>query len=220
MENGPEMTSQEPTPASPADEVVVEDVTITESIVADVEPADVHEASAPGVLNPDVVTNDVPVLAINDEPDAATETASEAAITDVQEAPAPQPVELFDLGDDLAARPSSPAFDMTEENVEPTGSDDNKNEAVIEATNDVVDTNAAQAEDTIEASISSQEDNSAEDEIFEQVMGSSRVDDIPVARRSTPGSIPLPPQLAEEQARRDRNAAPAPADPRGSGSPP
>ena len=215
MENGPEMTSKEPTPVSPADEVVVEDVTITDSIVADVEPADVYQASATDVSSPDVVTTDVPVLAIDDESDATAESASETATSDVQEAPAPQAVELFDLGDDLAVRTSVPAFDMTEEHVEPTVSDDIDDEAVIEATNDVVDTNAAQAEDTIESPISSQEVTSADDEIFEQVMGSSRVDDIPVARRSTPGSIPLPPQLAEEQARRDRNAAPAPVDSRG-----
>lgn len=215
MENGPEMTSQEPTPVSPADEVVVEDVTITDSVVADVEPADVHEASATDVSSADTVTDDVPVLAIDDEADAATETASEAAITDVQEAPAPQPVELFDLGDDLAVQPTAPAFDMTEENIEATVSDDIDDEAVIDATNDVIETNAAQAEDTVESTISSQEASPADDEIFEQVMGSSRVDDIPVARRSTPGSIPLPPQLAEEQARRDRNAAPAPVDSRG-----
>ena len=46
-------------------------------------------------------------------------------------------------------------------------------------------------------------------------MGSSRVEDIPVPRRSRPGSIPLPPQVAEEQIRRQRSAAPAPADSRG-----
>lgn len=215
MENGPEMTSQEPTPVSPADEVVVEDVSITDSIVADVEPADSSEASTPELSSPDVVTNDVPVPPINGEPDATTETASETAKFDVQEAPAPQAVELFDLGDDLPMPTTVPAFDMAEQNVEPTGSDDIDDEAVIDTTNDVVDTNASQAAETLKASIPSQESSSADEEIFEQVMGSSRVDDIPVVRRSTPGSIPLPPQLAEEQARREGTVTPSPADPRG-----
>jgi len=203
MENGPEMTSQEPTPTSPADEVAVEDVSITDSITADV-----SEASAPDVSSTDVSNEDA-------ETDATAETAAELATSDFQEVPAPQRVELFDLGDDLAVRPSSPAFDLTEEHVELTSPVDIDAEAVIDSSSDIVDTNNAVVEDTLEVPLSSQDASPADDEIFEQVMGSSRVDDIPVARRSTPGSIPLPPQLAEEQARRERTVTPSPADPRG-----
>jgi len=217
METGPDMTSQMPSTESLADEVVVEDVTVADSAGPDIDAGCAIEASSADDVSTEVVTDDVVSHAIMADTDEASEQSSIAATPGVQEAPAPQAVALFDLGDDLVLRPTAPAFDMTEENVERTVSDDIDDETVIEATNDVVETNVARAEDTVESTISTsiQEPSPVDDEIFEQVMGSSRADDIPLARRSTPGSIPLPPQLAEEQARRNLNASPAPVDTRG-----
>ncbi|MFM7187185.1 MAG: hypothetical protein ACKO14_05160 [Armatimonadota bacterium] len=215
MENGPEMTSLKPSTESPADEVVVEDVTVTDSAASDIDAGCAIEGSSADDVSTEVVTDDVASHAITADTDEASEQPLIAATPDVQEAPAPQAVALFDLGDELAVRPTAPAFDMTEENIEPTVSDDISDETAVEATNDVVDTNVARAEDTVESTISIQDPSPVDDEIFEQVMGSSRAEDIPLARRSTPGSIPLPPQLAEEQARRNRNASPAPVDTRG-----
>ncbi|MFM2223512.1 MAG: hypothetical protein RLZZ78_1769 [Armatimonadota bacterium] len=184
MENGPEMSSQAPIPASSADEVVVEDVTITDSDVATPDPVD-------DAVDPVIGTEDVP----------------ETATQDSQEAPAPQAVQLFDLGDDLATQPDPPAFDMTEEAVESVVSSDIDSEAVAVASNVAIDAAAALTDEPIQEPTPILDSTPADDEIFEQVMGSSRVEDIPAVRRSAPGSIPLPPQVVMEQQRRDQAAA-------------
>jgi hypothetical protein len=185
MENGPEMSSQTPTPASSADEVVVEDVTITDSVSAAADP-----------------------VAVDVEPAVTTEDVPEPGAPDVKEAPAPQAVQLFDLGDDLSVQPEPPAFDMAEEAVEPAVSSDVDDEALVVATDAVIDAEPALAEETIQEPTPIVDSAPADDEIFEQVMGSSRVEDIPPVRRSAPGSIPLPPQVVMEQQRRDQLAAP------------
>jgi len=185
MENGPEMSSQTPTPASSADEVVVEDVIITDSDVA----------------APDPVDDEV-------EPVVSTEDVPETATQDAQEAPAPQAVQLFDLGDDLAVQPAPPAFDMTEEVGEAVVSSDVDSEAIVVASNVAIDAAAALTDEPIQEPTPILDSAPADDEIFEQVMGSSRVEDIPPVRRSAPGSIPLPPQVVMEQQRRDQAAAP------------
>ena len=148
------------------------------------------------------------------EKEAVTEHASDSSTTDIEEAPAPQPVELFDLSDDLSEQSAVAMFDMDEETVEATSSDDVTVPEDIEEPSDVVAASPTQAENESAIPGSDQHAASADDEIFEQVMGSSRADDIPVGRRLTPGSIPLPPQLAEEQARRERAAASPPVDAR------
>ena len=215
MENGPETTSQAPTTASSTDEVLVSDVSAPENMANDAlavavdaeTPLDetfvADVASTETVFNADETADVVAEQAV--EPEAVPEIEA----PDLQEAPAPQPVQMFDLGDDLGVHPEAPTFDMAEETVEPTVS----NEVVDEPVD-----NAQSDDDEAEATIAVETTASAlryDEEIFEQVMGSSRVEDIPVPRRSRPGSIPLPPQVAEEQIRRQRSAAPAPADSRG-----
>jgi len=124
---------------------------------------------------------------------------------------------MFDLGDDLGVHPEAPTFDMAEETVEPTFSIEVADEPVGDDQSDDDEAEATIAVETIQEPVSIASALPADDEIFEQVMGSSRVEDIPVPRRSKPGSIPLPPQVAEEQIRRQRSStpAPAPADSRG-----
>ena len=145
------------------------------------------------------------------EPEAVPDTEA----PDLQEAPAPQPVHMFDLGDDLGVHPEAPTFDMAEETVEPTFSIEGADEPVGDDQSDDDEAEATIAVETIQEPVSIASTLRYDEEIFEQVMGSSRVEDIPVPRRSKPGSIPLPPQVAEEQIRRQRSAAPAPADSRG-----
>jgi len=211
MENGPEITSQAPTTASSTDEVMVSDVPAPENVSNDAVAVAVDaetpldETSVPDVSSTETVfsadeTVDV-VAAQAVEPEAVPDTEA----PDLQEAPVPQPVQMFDLGDDLGVHPEAPTFDMAEETVEPTVSDEVVDEPVDNAESD---------DDEAEATIAVETTASAlryDEEIFEQVMGSSRVEDIPVPRRSRPGSIPLPPQVAEEQIRRQRSAAPASA---------
>ena len=215
MENGPEITSQAPTTASSTDEVMVSDVLPPENMASDAlavavdaetpldETSVVDVSSTETVFSADETVDVVAEQAV--EPEAVPDTEA----PDLQEAPAPQPVQMFDLGDDLGVHPEAPTFDMAEETVEPTESDEVVDEPVDNAESD---------DDEAEATIAVETTASAlryDEEIFEQVMGSSRVEDIPVPRRSRPGSIPLPPQVAEEQIRRQRSAAPAPADSRG-----
>jgi len=214
MENGPETTSQAPTTASSTDEVMLSDVLPPENMASDAlavavdaetpldETSVVDVSSTETVFSADETVDVVAEQAV--EPEAVPDTEA----PDLQEAPAPQPVQMFDLGDDLGVHPEAPTFDMAEETVEPTESDEVVDEPVDNAESD---------DDEAEATIAVETTASAlryDEEIFEQVMGSSRVEDIPVPRRSRPGSIPLPPQVAEEQIRRQRSAAPAPADSR------
>jgi hypothetical protein len=215
MENGPETTSQAPTTASSTDDVMVSDVQAPENVSNDAvavavdaeTPSDdtsvVDVSSTETVFSADETVDVVAEQAV--EPEAVPDTEA----PDLQEAPAPQPVQMFDLGDDLGVHPEAPTFDMAEETVEPTVSNEVVDEPVDNAESDDDEAEATIAVETITSALS------ADDEIFEQVMGSSRVEDIPVPRRSRPGSIPLPPQVAEEQIRRQCSAAPAPADSRG-----
>lgn len=215
MENGPEITSNVPANALPTGDVEGEDVAITDSITADSVATNFEAVSNTAGSDSDVVSTDSDVQAASVDNEAVTEPASESAATDIEEAPAPQPVELFDLSDDLSEQSAVAMFDMDEETVEATSSVDATLAEGIEEPSDTVAVSPAQAENEPAIPGSDQHAASADDEIFEQVMGSSRVDDIPVGRRSTPGSIPLPPQLAEEQARRERAAASPPVDARG-----
>jgi hypothetical protein len=215
MENGPETTSQAHTTASSTDEVLVSDVPAPENVANDAlavavdaeTPLDetfvADVSSTETVFSADETVDVVAEQAV--EPEAVPETEA----LDLQEAPVPQPVQMFDLGNDLGVHPEAPTFDMAEETVEPTVSNEVVDEPVDNAQSDDDEAEATIAVETITSALS------ADDEIFEQVMGSSRVEDIPVPRRSRPGSIPLPPQVAEEQIRRQRSAAPAPADSRG-----
>jgi len=221
MENGPDTTSQAPTTASSTDEVLVSNVSTPENmandalaVVVDAEiPLDdtsvADVSSTETVFSADETVDVVAEQAV--EPEAVPDTES----PDLQEAPAPQPVHMFDLGDDLGLHPEAPTFDMAEETVEPTVSLEVADEPVGDDQSDDDEAEATIAVETIQEPGSIASALRADDEIFEQVMGSSRVEDIQVPRRSKPGSIPLPPQVAEEQIRRQRSAAPAPADSRG-----
>ena len=222
MENGPDTTSQTPTTASSTDEVKVSDVSAAETVANDAvavvvdvetpldEAADAVVSSTETVFSDDETVDMVAEQAV--EPEAVTDTEA----SEVQEAPAPQPVHMFDLGDDLGVHPEAPAFDMAEETVEPMVSHEVADEPVVNAQSGDDEAEATIALETIQEPVSIAPAIGADDEIFEQVMGSSRVEDIPAPRRSKPGSIPLPPQVTEEQLRRQRSAAPAaPADSRG-----
>jgi hypothetical protein len=112
------------------------------------------------------------------EPVESTDDVPETATQDIQEAPAPQAVQLFDLGDDLATQPEPPAFDMTEEAVESVVSSDIDSEAVVVASNVATDAEAALTDEPIQEPTPILDSTPADDEIFEQVMGSSRVEDI------------------------------------------
>jgi len=190
MENGPETTSQAPATASSTDQVVVEEVTSIDSAPADTVVADVE-----------------------DEPVAITENMADTPAPDVQEAPAPQAVHLFDMGDDLGAATEITTPETAAESVVPNA--DEPESEHINVPDGVITLETNQEVEAVALPLVNPVALPTDDEIFEQVMGSSRVEDIPVPRRSTPGSIPLPPQIAEEQARRERSAAPAPADSRG-----
>ena len=193
MENGPEMSPQAPTPASATDEATVADFSTVDATLHDVETGDLADT---------VSTDSQP------PPDQKT--------VHVQEAPAPQPVQLFDMGEDLGADLAVPTSIDAGQGIEPIlASVAVSDTDVIDIPTGVIDVDENKVEETFDIPASTTASLPADDEIFEQVMGSSRVEDIPVARRSTPGSIPLPPQIADEQARRERAAAPAPADPRG-----
>ena len=217
MENGPETTSQAPTTASSTDGVLVSDVSAAETVandavavVVDAE-TPLDEAAVADISSTEKIFSDDETVDVVSEQAVEPEALSDTEAPDVQEAPTPQPVHLFDLGDDLGLHPEAPAFDMPEETVEPTTSHDVADEPVVNVQSDDDEAEATIAVETIQESVSITSALSADDEIFEQVMGSSRVEDIPVPRRSKPGSIPLPPQVAEEQIRRQRSAAPAPA---------
>jgi len=190
MENGPETTSQAPATASSTDQVVVEEVTSIDSAPADTVVADVE-----------------------DEPVAITENMADTPAPDVQEAPAPQAVHLFDMGDDLGAATEITTPETAAESVVPNA--DEPESEHINVPDGVITLETSQELEAVALPLVNPVALPTDDEIFEQVMGSSRVEDIPVPRRSTPGSIPLPPQIAEEQARRERSAAPAPVDTRG-----
>jgi len=190
MENGPETTSQAPATASSTDQVVVEEVTSIDSAPADTVVADVE-----------------------DEPVAITENMADTPAPDVQEAPAPQAVHLFDMGDDLGAATEITTPETAAESVVPNA--DEPESEHINVPDGVITLETNQELEAVALPLVNPVALPTDDEIFEQVMGSSRVEDIPVPRRSTPGSIPLPPQIAEEQARRERSAAPAPVDTRG-----
>ena len=217
MENGPDTTSQAPTTASSTDEVMVSDASAAETVANDAaavvvdaetfldEASDAVVSSTKTVFSDDETVDVVAEQAV--EPEAVPDTEAR----EFQEAPAPQPVHMFDLGDDLGVHPEAPAFDMAEETVEPMVSHEVADEPVVDAQSDDVEAEATIALETIQEPVSIAPAIDADDEIFEQVMGSSRVEDIPAPRRSKPGSIPLPPQVTEEQLRRQRSAAPAPA---------
>ena len=217
MENGPDTTSQAPTTASSTDEVMVSDVLAAETIANDAV-AVVVDAETPldaaadaGVSGTETVFSDDETVDIVAEQAVEPEAVTDTEASEVQEAPAPQPVHMFDLGDDLGVHPEAPAFDMAEETVEPLVSHEVADEPVVNAQSDDDEAEATIALETTQEPISIAPTIGADDEIFEQVMGSSRVEDIPAPRRSKPGSIPLPPQVTEEQLRRQRSAAPAPA---------
>ena len=221
MENGPETTSQTPTTASSTDEVMVSDLSAAETVandavavVVDAE-TPLDEAAVADVSSTEKIFSDDETVDVISEQAVEPEALPDTEAPDVQEAPTPQPVHMFDLGDDLGVHPEAPAFDMAEETVEPMVSHEVADEPDVSIQSDDDEAEATIAEETIQEPVSSASALSADDEIFEQVMGSSRVEDIPVPRRSKPGSIPLPPQVAEEQIRRQRSAAPAPADSRG-----
>ena len=107
---------------------------------------------------------------------------------------------------------TAPAFDMADEDetVEPAVSSEIDGEPLVVATNGIDTAEPAPITETAEDPTASKNIATTDDEIFEQVMGSSRVDDIPTPRRSSPGSIPLPPQVVLEQQRREQAAAPPP----------
>ena len=217
MENGPETTSQAPTTASSTDEVMVSDVSAAETVANDAV-AVVVDAETPLDAAADAVVSGTETVFSDDETvDIVAERVTEpedlpdTEAREFQEAPAPQPVHMFDLGDDLGVHPEAPAFDMAEETVEPMVSNEVADEPVVIVQSDDVEAEATIALETIQEPVSIAPAIDADDEIFEQVMGSSRVEDIPAPRRSKPGSIPLPPQVTEEQLRRQRSAAPAPA---------
>ena len=217
MENGPETTSQAPTTASSTDEVMVSDVSAAETVANDAV-AVVVDAETPLDAAADAVVSGTETVFSDDETvDIVAERVTEpedlpdTEAREFQEAPAPQPVHMFDLGDDLGVHPEAPAFDMAEETVEPMVSNEVADEPVVNAQSGDDEAEATIALETIQEPVSIAPAIDADDEIFEQVMGSSRVEDIPAPRRSKPGSIPLPPQVTEEQLRRQRSAAPAPA---------
>lgn len=172
MQNGPEMSSNEPTPVPVSVDEVAQDVLLTDSQTDSKE----------------------------EQPVVETVNGNSDEVVHDHEAPSPQPVQLFDLGDELGETQVTPASDDDEGAVSVTPDTEAE---VIERPNEVATAAVVDANIPL---VSPSPSQSADDEIFEQVMGSSRVDDIPAPRRSTPGSIPLPPQLAEEQARRDRAA--------------
>jgi len=193
MENGPEMSPQTPNPASSTDE----------ETVADISTADVASPDAETVDGADTGSTD-------NQPSPDTESLN------ALEAPAPQPVQLFDMGDDLGVAPPATTPGDADKIVDPIViSADDLETDVIDIQEDVNVIGEPLDEETVDIPDSTTPMLPADDEIFEQVMGSSRVEDIQVPRRSTPGSIPLPPQLAEEQARRERTPPPASTDPRG-----
>ena len=223
MENGPETTSQAPTTASSTDEVMVSDVSAAETVandavvvVVDAE-TPLDEAAVADVSSTETVFSDDETVDVVAEQAVEPEAVPNTEAPEVQEAPAPQPVHMFDLGDDLGVHPEAPSFDMAEETVEPMVSHEVADEPVVDAQSGDDEAEATIALETIQEPISIASAIDADDEIFEQVMGSSRVEDIPAPRRSKPGSIPLPPQVTEEQLRRQRSATPAPtpADSRG-----
>jgi hypothetical protein len=205
MENSPEMTSNEPVKASPTD-----DVTLVEDVAGPVEMPSVDETASEDVTRSDSLSADNSVVLANDETIVATVAIAEAAAPDIQEAPAPQVVQLFDMGDDLDVPNTAPAFDMADETVEPVVSSEIDVEPLVVATNDVDVAEPAPFTETAEEPTASVDTAPTDDEIFEQVMGSSRAEDIPMPRRSTPGSIPLPPQVVLEQQRREQATAQAP----------
>ena len=223
MENGPETTSQTPTTASSTDEVTVSDVSAAETVANDAAAVIVDaetsldEAADAVVSSTETVFSDDETVDIVAEQVTEPEDLPDTEAREFQEAPAPQPVHMFDLGDDLGVHPEAPAFDMAEETVEPMVSNEVADEPVVDIQSDDDELEATIAVETIQEPVSMASAIGADDEIFEQVMGSSRVEDIPVPRRSKPGSIPLPPQVTEEQLRRQRSATPAPtpADSRG-----
>jgi hypothetical protein len=126
MENGPETTSQAPTTASSTDEVLVSSVSTPENmvndalaVVVDVEtPSD--DTSVSDVSSTETVFSADETVDVVAEQAVEPEAVPDTEASDPQEAPAPQPVHMFDLGDDLGVDPEAPTFDMAEETVEPT----------------------------------------------------------------------------------------------------
>ena len=160
MENGPETTSQAPTTASSTDEVMVSDVSAAETVANDAV-AVVVDAETPLDAAADAVVSGTETVFSDDETvDIVAERVTEpedlpdTEAREFQEAPAPQPVHMFDLGDDLGVHPEAPAFDMAEETVEPIVSHEVADEPVVNAQSDDDEAEATIALETTQEPIS------------------------------------------------------------------
>ena len=160
MENGPETTSQTPTTASSTDEVMVSDASAAETVANDAAAVVVDAetlldaATDAGVSGTETVFSDDETVDIVAERVTEPEDLPDTEAREFQEAPAPQPVHMFDLGDDLGVHPEAPAFDMAEETVEPMVSHEVADEPDVSIQSDDVEAEATIALETIQEPIS------------------------------------------------------------------